>query len=165
MMNSRDVVKVGIADLNICHAPQTISTSGLGSCIGLVIYDEVKKIAGLVHVMLPHSSLSRTSEIKVGKYADSGIDTLLNMLEKEGTAKYRLKAKMAGGAQMFQVQSSNPMLRIGKRNVEAVEEILNNYRIPIIAQDVGGNKGRTIDFIPETGELKVRTAHEGVKFI
>ncbi|MGM8214492.1 chemotaxis protein CheD [Bacillaceae bacterium W0354] len=165
MNNVIEVIKVGIADLNICQAPQTISTSGLGSCVGLVIYDDFKKIAGLVHVMLPSSSLSRTPNFKPGKFADSGIKELLKLMEDHGTAKHRLKAKMAGGAQMFNIQSNNQMLRIGVRNVEAIKKILDDYRIPIISEDVGGDKGRTVEFFPETSQFKIRTVHEGVKFI
>lgn len=159
------VVKVGISDLDICKPPQTISTAGLGSCVGLVLYEERKKICGLVHVMLPDSTLSRTPHFKPGKFADTGIAHLIKLLEEQGCITSRLKAKFAGGAQMFKIQSSNRLLQIGSRNVEAVEKILNQYRIPIIASDVGGNKGRTIEFDPETSKLKIRTIQEDIKYI
>lgn len=158
-------VRVGIADLDVVRAPKSIITSGLGSCVGLILYDEMEKVAGLVHVMLPDSSLSRAEHFKPGKYADTGIETLINKLIDDGAKKYRLKAKMAGGAQMFQTKSDNEMLRIGARNIEAVKTILNDLKIPIIASDVGGNKGRTIEFNAETYQLKIKTIHEGIKYL
>ncbi|WP_274379925.1 chemotaxis protein CheD [Halalkalibacillus sediminis] len=165
MSNIAELIKVGIADLNLVKAPQTIITSGLGSCVGVVLYDERRQIAGLIHLMLPDSSLSRTKDFKPGKFADTGIDKMLNMLKDHGANNRGLKAKIAGGAQMFNITSSNEMMRIGPRNVEAVQQILTDYKIPIISSDVGGNKGRTIEFSPEDSRLKIRTVHEGVTYI
>lgn len=116
------VVKVGIAQMDVVKSPDTIRTSGLGSCVGVVLYDETKKVAGLVHIMLPDSSLSRSETINCAKFADTGIQGLLEMLLVEGAQKYRLKAKIAGGAQMFQFASDKNMMRIGPRNVEAVKK-------------------------------------------
>lgn len=159
------VVKVGISDLNLVHAPNKIRTSGLGSCVGIVIYDLAKKVAGLAHIMLPDSSLTREQNFNKFKYADTAIPYMIEQLQQAGARKFALKAKIAGGAQMFQLSSESNMMRIGPRNVEAVEKILNEYRIPILAKDVGGNRGRTIEFDPLTGDLKVRTVHKGEKFI
>src|SRR5690625_4749710 len=96
------VVKVGIADLNTVTAPDTIRTSGLGSCVGVVIYDTANKIAGLAHVMLPDSALTKQAEFNEYKYADTAIDILVDQLVRIGARKSHLKAKIAGGAQMFQ---------------------------------------------------------------
>lgn len=158
------VVKVGIADMNVVTAPGSIRTAGLGSCVGVVIYDEVKQIAGLAHVMLPDSTMMKAGIINPCKYADTAIEKLLSMLTKKG-ASYRLKAKMAGGAEMFQFTSTNEMIRIGPRNVEAVKQQLRKFRIPIISEDCGGNSGRTIEFYTETNMLMVRTVKQGVKEI
>ena len=164
MFHNGDVVRVGIADMNVVKAPQTIRTSGLGSCVGLVLYDSYARIAGLLHVMLPSSSLGKTDRINVAKFADTGVKALIERLEAEGARSRMLKAKLAGGAQMFQFGSSDTA-RIGPRNVEAVKEQLRNYRIPIIAEDTGGTKGRTIEFDPVTSILNVRTVNEGTKDI
>ncbi|MEK4494169.1 chemotaxis protein CheD [Ureibacillus sp. FSL W8-0352] len=159
------VVKVGIAQMDVVKSPDTIRTSGLGSCVGVVLYDETKKVAGLVHIMLPDSSLSRSETINCAKFADTGIQGLLEMLLVEGARKYRLKAKIAGGAQMFQFASDKNMMRIGPRNVEAVKKVLKELGIPLIAEDTGGNSGRTIEFDPDTSKLMIRTVNKGVSEI
>lgn len=165
-MNSvPSVIKVGIADLNIVRPPHTIRTSGLGSCVGVVIFDKQSEIAGLAHIMLPDSSLAKGKELNVAKYADTSIESLINLLLGQGALKHRLKAKIAGGAQMFQFSSATDMMKIGPRNVQAVKEQLNKYSIPIIAEDTGGSSGRTIEFDPHSTKLQIRTVNQGIKEI
>ena len=162
MLSTNMVVKVGIAQMDVVKTPNTIRTSGLGSCVGVVLYDETKKIAGLVHIMLPDSSLGKTSTLNAAKFADTGIEALIEKLKMEGAQQYRLKAKIAGGAQMFQFTTDNDTMRIGPRNVEAVKNELKKYGIPIVAENTGGNSGRTIEFNPETSLLNIRTVNAGV---
>lgn len=160
--DTHEVIKVGIAQMDVVKVPNTIRTSGLGSCVGVVIYDESKKIAGLVHVMLPDSSLGRTDTINVAKFADTGVKALIEQLKREGAQAFKLKAKIAGGAQMFQFTSDKNSMRIGPRNVEAVKVELRKQNIPIVAEDTGGNSGRTIEFNPGTSVLNIRTVNQGV---
>lgn len=160
----QEVVRVGIADMNIVKEPMTIRTSGLGSCVGIVLYDERKKIAGLLHIMLPDSSLGKSEHINVAKFADTGIYALMELLKAEGVRPMSLKAKIAGGSQMFKFGSSDT-IRIGPRNVEAVKKELKRLSIPLIAEDTGGSSGRTIEFDPATSLLNVRTVNEGIKDI
>jgi chemotaxis protein CheD len=157
------VVRVGIADMNIVSKGSSIRTSGLGSCIGVVLYDELIKLAGMVHVMLPHSSLGKEPSMNLAKYADTGIEELIRQLGERGAKVESLKCKMAGGAQMFQFKSKSDVMRIGPRNAEAVKEALLKHRVPIVAEDLGGNKGRTIEFFTSTGILHVRTVNEGTR--
>lgn len=159
------VVKVGIADLNTTTGDVLIRTSGLGSCVGVVVYDLVKQVAGLAHVMLPDSSLTKQVNFNKYKYADTALDELIKELEELGARKFALKAKIAGGAQMFQMSGGSEIMRIGPRNVEAVKEKLKKLRIPIVACDVGGNRGRTIEFDPVSGKLKIRTVNAGETYI
>jgi len=165
MIKTHDVVKVGIADLNIVKAPNMIRTSGLGSCVGVVIYDLPNKIAGLAHVMLPDSALAKEPKKNIYKYADTAVVYLIELLLKNGASKYSLKAKLAGGAQMFQFTANSSTMRIGPRNIEAVEKVLNTYKIPVVGSDLGGNSGRTIEFNPATGYLNIRTINKGEKDI
>lgn len=165
MSNTINVIKVGIADMKLVKSPDIIRTSGLGSCVGLVIYDIDKKIAGLVHVMLPESSLSKFSGFNPAKYADTAVEHLISQLVAEGARRSVLKAKMAGGAQMFQFAAANEMMRIGPRNVEAVKKELNRLQILLVSEDVGGNCGRTIEFDPGDGALLIRTVNKGLKQI
>src|SRR5699024_390294 len=165
MIREKSTIKVGIADLNFVESPDTIRTSGLGSCVGVIIYDVSKQMAGLAHIMLPDSNLSKQKNLNIYKYADTAIDYLYEQLLSQGASKYQLKAKVAGGAQMFPNQLTSEVMRIGPRNVEAITEQLKKYRIPIVASDVGGSSGRTIDFDPATSNLTIRTVNEGEKII
>ncbi|WP_226681292.1 chemotaxis protein CheD [Sutcliffiella horikoshii] len=166
MTSVESVVKVGIAEMGIVKSPQLIRTAGLGSCVGVVIYDTSTKIAGMVHIMLPDSNLTRQAPINADKYADTGILHLVDNLLLKGMKSYSMKAKIAGGAQMFQFSSaSTDMMRIGPRNVEAVKEKLAALHIPLISEDCGGNNGRTIEFNPENGKLMIKTVNKGVCYI
>jgi chemotaxis protein CheD len=159
------VIKVGIADLNIVKSPNHIRTSGLGSCVGLIIFDKHNEIAGLAHIMLPDSSLANKGSFNQAKYADTAIPLLIHRLTMAGARSRALLAKMAGGAQMFQFQNTNDMMRIGPRNIEAIKKQLHEYNIPLISEDVGGNSGRTIEFDPVSCELTIRTVNKGTKVI
>ncbi|MDP4162678.1 MAG: chemotaxis protein CheD [Bacillota bacterium] len=161
MNNCIQVVKVGIADVKLVKAPDLIRTSGLGSCVGVIIFDFAKQIAGLAHIMLPSSSLAKQEEFNPAKYADTAIVHLVSLLKAEGASQHSLKAKMAGGAQMFQFTSMSDVMRIGPRNVEATRNELNQLKIPILSEDVGGNSGRTIEFDPKKGTLQIRTVNKG----
>ncbi|WP_204166774.1 chemotaxis protein CheD [Bacillus sp. CGMCC 1.16541] len=165
MIHNSNVIKVGIADLSVVKAPFLIRTAGLGSCVGVVLYDLHHSIAGLAHIMLPDSSLAKSGEVNKAKYADTAIDSLMKELLVQGASRFQLKAKMAGGAQMFQFHSTNDLMRIGPRNVQAVTLQLKKYGIPIVAQDTGGQNGRTIEFNPKTGVLTIRTVNFGVSEI
>lgn len=149
-----DVIRVGIADMNICKAPDKITTIGLGSCVGVVLYDESTKTAGLVHIMLPDSRKIKQNKNRL-KFADTGIEDLLKELEKRGIPRKNLKAKIAGGAKMFSFSSDSDIASIGDKNVEAVRENLKLCGIRIVAEDVGLDYGRTVVFDPETNELAI----------
>jgi chemotaxis protein CheD len=164
-LESIEVIKVGIADLNIVKSPNHIRTSGLGSCVGLILFDKHNEVAGLAHIMLPDSSLANKDSLNHGKYADTAIPLLIRKLTDAGARGKSLQAKMAGGAQMFQFQTSNDMMRIGPRNVEAIKKLLHVYNISLISEDIGGNNGRTIEFDPVTCELTIRTVNKGTKVI
>jgi chemotaxis protein CheD len=158
------MIKVGMADLNVCRAPDAITTLGLGSCVGVALYDKSTKIAGLVHVMLPDSTIVRQNQNKA-KFADTGIDMLLQELAKMGVRKTSLTAKIAGGAQMFSFSTNNDMLRVGERNVEAVKKKLKELGIRILAEDTGDSYGRTVEFYPATGDFVIKSVGKPVKTI
>lgn len=151
------VIRVGIADMNVCQAPDRITTLGLGSCVGIVLYENNKDIAGLVHIMLPDSTKIRQNQNKL-KFADTGIDLLIEKLESMGLSRTNMKAKIAGGAKMFQFSTNSEIGSIGDKNVRAVREKLDSLRIKIVSEDVGLNYGRTIVFDPVSKELTVSKA-------
>ena len=159
-----NMIRVGMADLNTCTSPDAITTLGLGSCVGIVLYDPVIKVAGLAHIMLPDSTQIRSND-NVAKFADTGIDALLERMEQMGVSRRRLTAKIAGGAQMFAFTSENSMLAVGRRNVEATKKKLAELGIKIIAEDTGDSYGRTIEFYPENGELMIKSVGRDKKVI
>lgn len=150
-----NIVKVGMADLNVCVSPDGITTLGLGSCVGIALRDPVTKIGGLAHIMLPDSTTIRNNT-NIPKFADTGIEELVKQVVAKGANRTRLVAKIAGGAQMFAFQSKNEMVRVGERNVEATKKKLAQLKIPILAEDTGKNYGRTVIFYPETGDFIIR---------
>lgn len=159
-----EMIKVGMADLNICFAPDSISTLGLGSCVGVALYDKALHMAGLVHVMLPDSTQVRQNQNRA-KFADTGIDYLIEMMTKKGAKRANLTAKIAGGAQMFAFSGNSDMLRVGERNVLAVKKKLNSLGIRILAEDTGLNFGRTVEFYPDTGNFVIKSVGKAVKTI
>ncbi len=158
------ILKVGMADLKVAGPPQVLSTLGLGSCIGICLYDPVSKVSGLAHIMLPSSEAIRNNTNRA-KFADTAIVDMIAMMEQRGANKRRLVSKIAGGAQMFSFKSSNDMMKIGQRNAEAVRGILKSMGIPIKADDTGGNFGRTIEFYPDDGRLLIKTIGHGTKTV
>ncbi len=159
-----ELIKVGMADYKVGRAPATLISYGLGSCIGISLYDPQTKIGGLLHIMLPDSSKSRSNENRA-KFADTGIADMLQELQKMGAVKSRLVAKLAGGAQMFAFANASDIMRVGVRNVEASKAILKSLSIPVVGEDTGKNYGRTVQIDLSTGVYTVKTIDKGNKEI
>jgi len=161
----KESVKVGMADYKIASNPSSLITTGLGSCVGVCLWDPKIRVGGMAHIMLPDSTQSRMLQ-NLAKYADTGIILLLEEMTKLGANKARLIAKIAGGSQMFTFPGNNNMtLRIGERNTEAVKKKLEELRIRIVAEDTGGSFGRTIQFFTVDGQLLIKTINRGEKTI
>ena len=143
-----------MAEFAISSAPGVLITIGLGSCVGIALYDKRSKIGGLLHIMLP----TNKKDLKPAKYADTGIPHMIEEMEKKGAKKRRMVAKIAGGAQMFSMGGDNSGLKVGERNVIKVKDILKEKNIDIIGEDVGKNYGRTMKFYTEDGKVLI-TSH------
>lgn len=159
-----EIIKVGMADVNICKSPDGITTLGLGSCVGIAIRDPLTKIGGLAHVMLPDSTAIKNNS-NLFKFADTGIAELVRMLVEAGANKSRMVAKIAGGSQMFAFQNKSDLVRVGDRNVEASKAKLKELNIPILAEDTGNTYGRTVIFYPETGDFLIKSVGKEEKVI
>lgn len=159
-----EIIKVGMADLNTIESPGILTTLGLGSCVGIALYDKNKKIAGLAHIMLPSSEEIKNNTNKA-KFADTGIELLIERMVSIGSNKRSITAKIAGGSQMFNFNSNSDVLKVGKRNVEATKKKLRELNIPIIGEDTGGNYGRTIELSAEDGLLLIKTIGHGTQVI
>ena len=111
----------------------------------------------MVHVMLPSTELAKGADFNRSKFADSAVPDLLQQMIRSGADQRRLVAKLAGGAQMFNLGGdADSLLKIGARNVEACKKALSLLRIPIVAEDTGGSWGRTVELFSESGVLEIR---------
>jgi len=158
------VIKVGMADLQSSRHPCVITTLGLGSCVGIALYDPIRKIVGLAHIMLPSSQQARNNS-NIAKFADTAIVKLVDDMVMLGAMKFQIVAKIAGGAQMFTFNDPSEIMRIGTRNVVATKEVLYELGIPIAAEDTGGTFGRTIEINSENGKLFIKTIGHGQREI
>lgn len=154
MLANTSLMNVGVAQVKISSSPTVLRTI-LGSCVGICIYDRIRKVGGLAHVLLPNDTTNGTVK---EKYADTAIPLLVQLLLKEGAKKEFLSAKIAGGASMFKFDSNVALGQIGDRNVEVVKKVLAGLGIPLMDEDTGGNTGRVIDFFLDDGHLKVKSA-------
>lgn len=154
-------IKVGIADMNIAFSPDRIITIGLGSCIGIALYDNKLKLGGLAHIMLPDSNQFNNINNPI-KFADLAIPMLIKDMEKRGSNKNSITAKIVGGASMFTFTDKNMNMDIGNRNSIAVKNVLKQLSIPMLREEVGGNKGRTMIFDTCTGVVQIRTVGIGI---
>lgn len=155
-------IKIGIGELSIGFPPDKIITIGLGSCIGIAIYDETNRIAGLSHIMLPDSK-GFSNQSNMMKFADIAIPKLVNDMIASGANKSKLKSKIAGGASMFNYTDKSSTLEVGKRNAESVKKVLKDLRIPILSEDTGGSSGRTMIIEADTGKVFIRTVGKDIK--
>lgn len=155
----RDIIRVGIAEYKICKVPEEISTLGLGSCVGVVIYNKETGICGLAHIMLPDSKKMASSDNPY-KFADTCLKEMIEQLQKQAGKNATFFAKVAGGAKMFSHSSNQEFLNIGALNYVAVCCVLAGYHIPIVSEDVGGNFSRTIIYNSENQELLIKAVKE-----
>jgi chemotaxis protein CheD len=147
---------IGIAEKVVSRAPDKLVTLGLGSCVGLVLFDPVKKVGGLVHIMLPNAPRD-TPGINKFKFADTAVEEMIRLVTGAGASRHALQAKLAGGAHMFNNSYQTDVMGIGNRNVDICRQMLQAYHIPIAAQDTGGTSGRSIEFSCEDNMLQIRT--------
>lgn len=154
-------ITVGIADLHVVKPPDVLVTYALGSCVGICLLDAVAHVGGLAHIMLPDSSLISESHLQPHKFADTGIAELVRQMEFQGARRTRMRAKIAGGAQMFAAMSNSAIANIGNRNITAVKNVLGQLHIPIAVEDVGKDYGRTLYFYPEDGRMVIKSGTKG----
>jgi chemotaxis protein CheD len=151
--STRTRKRVGIADFAVTTEGAVLTTSGLGSCLGIGLHDDRAGVAGLIHVMLPTAP---DDPPNLAKYADTGIDVVLQAMCAEGATADDVRAKLVGGSAMFEFDSQDEP--IGERNVAVARATLDRLGVPIDAEDVGGDSGRSVRFNGETGALLVKSA-------
>ncbi|MDI6799693.1 MAG: chemotaxis protein CheD [Actinomycetota bacterium] len=149
------MISTGIGEMAATNQGEIyLVAHGLGSCIGVCLYDKTAKVGGMAHIMLPQDNGGNASV--PAKFADTGISKLLEEVLGNGALKHRLEVKIAGGARMLKLQSLDGKFDIGDRNIESVKKVLGDLGLKIVAEDVGGNYGRTVTLYPDTGVVTVR---------
>lgn len=149
---------VRMGELAVSKEPgHVLATIGLGSCIGLVLIERSRSLAGLAHIVLPES---RGVEAALGKFADRAVPALLEQLTAIGARRASLQAVLVGGAQMFAL-SSNAGMDIGRRNEQAARAALQGVGLPVLAAATGGNEGRTVRVYVGSGRVTVKAAGAG----
>jgi len=149
-----NTVVVSTADCKVSGDPDaTLVTYGLGSCIALVVHDPVANVSGMLHYMLPDSSIDRTkAEANPYMFADTGIPRLMNAVYERGAEKKRLKIWAVGGAQVLDKENC---FQIGKRNHLAMRKILWKGGLFVGSEDVGGTLSRTVRLETQSGRLVI----------
>ena len=147
-----ETVTVHMAEIGYTCNGALLKTT-LGSCVGVIVRDRERGVAGLAHVMLPYRLRAGDPP---GKYADSAIPALLAGLESRGARRASLQAWLVGGARMFPVENDG-LGSIGGRNVEESRRLLAESGVPVVREDVGGSYGRTVTFNATTASLDIRT--------
>lgn len=154
---TKTIIRVKIADMQVARGEAVLMTVGLGSCVGVALYDEGRKVGGLAHILLGNSEdfPYRNGQVDVAKFADTATPALLESMISQGARKWAVRAKIAGGGHLFGRSSKEK--GVGERNVEAVRAALKKAGIPLTAEDVGGAVGRTVKLCVDSGDFLVST--------
>lgn len=156
---ARREVRVGVAALAVASGSGLLVTLGLGSCVAIVLWDGAARVGGMAHVLLPGPELSRDAS-NPAKFPCTAVPLLVRQMRAAGAGE-RLTARLVGGASMFRSLLASAGVNVGERNVVAARAALTVAGIPIAAEDVGGQHGRSVRFDVASGHVEVRTLRTG----
>ncbi len=151
---------VGVADMKVSNDPAAVLvTYSLGSCIGVALYDPVVRVGGVLHFMLPDSSLDPAkARTKPYMFADTGVAPLFRAAYELGAKKQRMRVIVAGGAQILDQQG---FFNIGKRNYMALRKIFWKNKVMVSHEEVGGNVNRTVKLAVKDGACRLKVSGVG----
>lgn len=150
---------VGVAQWAVLRGSGRLVSHGLGSCVAIILYDPQHRVAGLAHVLLPNETYSRDRS-RPAKFAQAAVPHLVAEMRRAG-ANGTLTARLVGGASMFGALLSSSGVNMGARNVAAAKEALQAAGVGLIAEDVGGEFGRTVWVAVDTGVVTVVCTQRG----
>ncbi|HXG73372.1 MAG TPA: chemotaxis protein CheD [Candidatus Nitrosotenuis sp.] len=159
------IIEIPMGGLGITTPEKKTLQTFVGSCVAVCVYDATAKIAGMAHVMLPKNNTSNPEPKPEGKFADVALKMLVERLVANGADASRLRAKMAGGANVFRNEGKQNTFNIGGRNIDAVRSTLKEKKIPLVSEDVGSNNGRWVTFDASSGQMTIRERTKGVTVI
>ena len=154
MSKSNGSTFVKVAQAAVGGADDTLVTLGLGSCVAIVLHDPEARVGGMAHVLLPEPALSR-DQGNASKFATTAVPALVKEMARHGARPNRLKARLIGGAAMFQTLMVPGSLNMGARNIIASKQALERAGIPVVAEEVGGDYGRSVRFYVGAGKTTV----------
>jgi chemotaxis protein CheD len=157
-------IHVGMGELAVARAGSL--ESFVGSCVALCVYDSRNHIAAMAHVMLPDSRTERTPDSRYpAKFADRAVQAVIQQMRMSGGNAKVLRAKLAGGANMFRHEGNDGFFNIGMKNAERLRGLLKENGITVIAEHVGSDYGRQVTFSAESGELLVKARGRGESWL
>lgn len=162
-MSGRELV-VRVADLRIGVGDDVLVTIGLGSCVAILLYDAEARVGGLAHVLLPSPALAR-ADGNPAKFPQSAVPRLLELMTADGARRERITGRLAGGASMFAALAPPGTVQMGERNLVAARQALNAHGVPLVAESVGGDYGRTVRLRVGDGRIEVSTVFHGVQHL
>ena len=157
-------ILVRVADLNVGGAEDVLITVGLGSCVAIALYDAVARVGGLAHILLPSPALSRETN-NAAKFPQLALPRLLELMAARGANSKRIAARIAGGASMFANLAPSGTIQMGERNIVATRQALSVTGIPLVAEAVGGDFGRTVRLFVTDGRLEVSSVAHGTQIL
>jgi chemotaxis protein CheD len=155
---------VRVADLNVGGPDDILTTVGLGSCVAIILHDTTARIGGLAHVLLPSTALARNAD-NPAKFPQLAVPRLLELMHERGGNPRRIVARIAGGASMFANLAPSGTIQMGERNIVATRQVLNVHGLPLIAESVGGDYGRTVRLHIADGRVEVSSVAHGVQIL
>ena len=163
MSDAPPEIRVKVADYAVA-AEGTIATIGLGSCVAIILYDATARVGGMAHVLLPNEAMSRDRS-NPAKFPSSAVPLLLSEMRLLGAKPERVRAKIVGGASMFGNLIPSGGINIGERNIAAVRSVLSEVKVPIVAEDVGSDHGRSVFLHLDDGHVEVRSLKKGSRVL
>lgn len=157
-------VVVGVAEMAVTNNPSVVLTTySLGSCLGITVYDPVKRVGGMLHIMLPDSTIDAAkAAARPAMFVDAGVPALFRSAYQLGADRQRLVVTVAGGAQ---VMDPSGFFNIGKRNYEAFTTLLQRNGLAAHAEQVGGFVNRTMHLNMSTGEVKLKVSGQNKEVV
>jgi chemotaxis protein CheD len=152
---------VRVAEWAAGRGDEALVTLGLGSCVAIMLYDPMMSVGGMAHILLPSRSLARDTT-NPAKFPETAVPFLVQEIEKLGADPRRIIAKLAGGASMFAQLMTPGSVQMGERNLAATRNALRAAAIPLTAEAVGGEGGRSVRFFVADGRVEVRSVGSNV---
>jgi chemotaxis protein CheD len=159
-VKSEIIVKV--ADLRCGTGNDILVTIGLGSCVGIVLYDASAHVGGLAHILLPSPALGRPDS-NPAKFPQTAVPLLLEQMGQHGASIRRISARLIGGASMFSGLGAPGTIQMGERNVVASRQALHQHGVAIVGEATGGDFGRTVRLWVADGRVEVSSVAHGVQ--